>query len=627
MFNRLFFAKAFHAKLWRSFGIMMFLLCLMIIIAHVDELSAQTWFVAGDRPQDYDMGGDPTVPHGAANAGYIKSKVSSINGFGTWMTRISANDYRGQGLRLSAYVQTIDVKDNASLWMRVETSGRTTTFDNMNGRAIKGDTDWSEYEIVLDIEENSTDIFFGIMLSGTGEMVVDGLQLQPAARTWEPQNSRTTNLLFCVDAVDENVVWAGGWSGRYTKTTDGGQTWNSSVIPNAQSVHIGSIVAFDDSTAYVAAVATTTYDTRIYKTIDGGTTWTLQYQNTRSGAFFNSIAFWDRDHGIAVSDPVDGGFLIVTTTNGGAEWTQVPAENIPAPVAGEFAGFGDTGGRALAVYGSNQAWFGTASVTPNGLPMRILRSTDGGQHWTASILPESSAGANRGVSTLTFKDSLTGYAGVLDGTPEDGISNSLIKTTDGGESWQTVTSFPPYTPMTVTFIPHTESQYLFATAMQGSAYSLDGGDTWQPVSSTQVYLGTSFVSPTAGWAVGSTGRIGKLMADLFPTEIKRDQHEIRLEGFELAQNYPNPFNPTTTIQYNLPQPGRVKLTIHNLMGRHICTPVDEEQHAGQHHAVWNTLDESGNPVCSGVYFYTIIFSCTNDAEKEYWIEKKMLLIK
>jgi len=70
--------------------------------------------------------------------------------------------------------------------------------------------------------------------------------------------------------------------------------------------------------------------------------------------------------------------------------------------------------------------------------------------------------------------------------------------------------------------------------------------------------------------------------------------------YHLLQNYPNPFNPTTTISYQLSQPGEVELSIYNLLGQKVAILVKERQQAGYYSTAW---DASGYP--SGVYIYQI----------------------
>jgi len=79
-------------------------------------------------------------------------------------------------------------------------------------------------------------------------------------------------------------------------------------------------------------------------------------------------------------------------------------------------------------------------------------------------------------------------------------------------------------------------------------------------------------------------------------------NNIPLE-FVLQQNYPNPFNPVTTIQYSLPQPGRILLKIYNLQGQLVKTLLDAEQPAGIYTRNWEAMDDSGANLSSGVYFY------------------------
>jgi len=84
-----------------------------------------------------------------------------------------------------------------------------------------------------------------------------------------------------------------------------------------------------------------------------------------------------------------------------------------------------------------------------------------------------------------------------------------------------------------------------------------------------------------------------------------DHGAITPDTYELAQNHPNPFNPTTSISYTLPQPGRVTLHIHNILGQTVRTLVDEIRSAGRHEVLWDGRTASGEEVGSGVYFYSL----------------------
>jgi hypothetical protein len=87
--------------------------------------------------------------------------------------------------------------------------------------------------------------------------------------------------------------------------------------------------------------------------------------------------------------------------------------------------------------------------------------------------------------------------------------------------------------------------------------------------------------------------------------------EARLNGeavptaYALTQNVPNPFNPETQIAYSLPEAGRVRLTIYNVVGQVVRRLVDGEQAAGRHSVRWDGRDEAGRRLASGVYLYRI----------------------
>lgn len=87
------------------------------------------------------------------------------------------------------------------------------------------------------------------------------------------------------------------------------------------------------------------------------------------------------------------------------------------------------------------------------------------------------------------------------------------------------------------------------------------------------------------------------------------------------QNYPNPFNPQTTINYNIPEDGNVKLSVYNIRGQKVKTLINETQISGKHSVVWNGTNTHNKQVASGVYFYKLEI---NDSKV---LTNKMLLLK
>ncbi len=73
------------------------------------------------------------------------------------------------------------------------------------------------------------------------------------------------------------------------------------------------------------------------------------------------------------------------------------------------------------------------------------------------------------------------------------------------------------------------------------------------------------------------------------------------EVYSLAQNYPNPFNPRTTLGFGLPEDSHVSICIYNMLGQEVRTLVDEDLTAGYRHIIWNSLDNAGHHVPSGIY--------------------------
>jgi hypothetical protein len=77
--------------------------------------------------------------------------------------------------------------DAAQLWLRMDGPSTTLVFDNMQNRRIKGTTDWTRYEIVLDVPRKTRYIGFGALVAGAGQAWVDDFVFEPVGRMYGPQ--------------------------------------------------------------------------------------------------------------------------------------------------------------------------------------------------------------------------------------------------------------------------------------------------------------------------------------------------------------------------------------------------------------------------------------------------------
>lgn len=329
----------------------------------------------------------------------------------------------------------------------------------------------------------------------------------PSAPQWVMQSTKTTVRLRGVSAVSSTVAWASGEKGTYARTTDGGKTWQVGIVPGAAELDFRDVDAFDDQTAYLLSIGEGE-KSRIYKTVDGGKHWTLQYQSKHPAAFFDAMAFWDRHHGIAVSDPVNGRFLIIATSDGGATWKEMPPGGMPLATAGE--GAFAASGTCITVQGKSNVWFGTGG--PNGA--RVFRSTDRGRTWTVATTPVI-RGKTAGIFSLAFRDAKHGTIVGGDYTNEKENRDNVAVTGDGGRTWTPIKGARPNGYRScVAYVPGTTTPTLVTVGPSGSDYSRDGGKSWISFGS-EGFHSTSFAGPVnAGWAVGEGGRIAKYSGTL-----------------------------------------------------------------------------------------------------------------
>ncbi len=148
-----------------------------------DTLDVTGWRLVGSAVDSYTFFGDYTT---GKNIGVLRSIDKKIEGFGGFMLSTMENNespqssfpekYLGKRVRLTGYVKTENVNEWAGLWLRVGKKGgdEALGFDNMRygkkDRSIKGTTPWTKYEVVLDVPMNASNIVYGVMIAGTGEV-------------------------------------------------------------------------------------------------------------------------------------------------------------------------------------------------------------------------------------------------------------------------------------------------------------------------------------------------------------------------------------------------------------------------------------------------------------------------
>ncbi|MFO7897052.1 MAG: C25 family cysteine peptidase [Candidatus Cloacimonadales bacterium] len=78
--------------------------------------------------------------------------------------------------------------------------------------------------------------------------------------------------------------------------------------------------------------------------------------------------------------------------------------------------------------------------------------------------------------------------------------------------------------------------------------------------------------------------------------------EMKVELFPI---FPNPFNPRTFISFFISQTAWIEISVYNLKGQRVQTIMAASLESGRHKVVWNSLDNFGQAVGSGVYFIAL----------------------
>jgi subtilisin family serine protease len=437
------------------------------------------------------------------------------------------------------------------------------------------------------IDFTTTTALFRLDMVDNASNFSDAAFLDLSRPAWIEQArlSQISTEFHAIKLVNRNVAWACADGGVVARSLDGGRTWTRVSAPTSNNLYC--INALNENVAIVGD-GPDAGPARLYRTTNGGQSWQVVNE---SGSFWNVIHFFDAQNGIAQSDPVSptSGFILVRTADGGATWT---------PIAQQVAaGNGEFGLVGSMQFVGNAGWFGTNQG-------RVFRSTDAGNTWSST----TAAGNNDWLLVVSFASPNTGVVGGYTLQNQQIANSVLRRTTDGGQTWGATATPSALAFFGGTGVSELGHLWLSAFSAQGPNIftSRDAGATWLRHNSTpltEAVVSFSFLvvaDSVFGLAITGEGQVLRYAQPARAASIVREMEGARPQTYLLEQNYPNPFNPTTTIVYQLPVASDVSLKVYDVLGREVATLLRGRQNAGRYQVQFNA-----ERLSSGLYFYQL----------------------
>lgn len=385
---------------------------------------------------------------------------------------------------------------------------------------------------------------------------------------WVQLGGGLPSAIYYSVATDGSNIYAGhnGGNPRLLRSTNNGDTW----VGVTDVSGTGIVWALSNLNGSLFAG---TFGSGAYRSTNGGTSWHL----ADTGMTQNNPRGFARNSTYVFACSWSG--TVYRSSDNGSHWTS--------------ASTGVTGGGLwpLLAVGS-YVYVGAQSGG-------VFRSTNNGASWGP---------ANTGLTTTTTYALASVGSDLFAGTDGAGV----FKSTNNGNNWSPastgMTSATLYALLTVDtiLVAGTANTGVFVSTNRGASWTtLNDGLTNTQVFSLAVngqylYAGTSsavFRRPLSQLVVGVP------LANDLPVR------------FSLGQNYPNPFNPSTTISFQIPDRGHVRVAVYDLLGREVSTIVNEVRDPGRHSVAWNA-----SAFASGVYFYRLHAG-------GYMATRKMILVR
>jgi photosystem II stability/assembly factor-like uncharacterized protein len=423
--------------------------------------------------------------------------------------------------------------------------------------------------------------------------------------SWQSVQSPTNAQILGIFFIDSLNGWASHNGNGSMRTTDSGFNWTLSSFNDTNfTTGYNGVFFINQNTGWCVGGAI-----QIRKTTNGGANWFKQYGPPEAG-IAHSIWFFDENTGYIVgSKNYPYVPFAAKTTNSGNNWVELNAS---------FSGAHEL---------NKQYWFDVNTGWVAGYDV-LLKTTDGGASFTNlyANVPPTNNGHNA-LLCIYFANQQTGWIG---GSNIE--RHNLYITTNAGTNWTFQTnpavnnSFAQIND--VAFMTQDSGWAIHGTPFSGAImFTSNAGANWvTEEGSNNWFQCISYFQRKKAW-VGASG--GMVWYTILSQPVGIENNNSTAEHFSLSQNYPNPFNPVTSIYYELPKTGYVKIRIFNSIGAEVTTLINGVQSGGKHKAEFD-----GNNFSSGVYFYMLVVvdnpreigAGTNNGSL-FTETKKMILLK
>lgn len=278
-------------------------------------------------------------------------------------------------------------------------------------------------------------------------------------QSWQTLNLVNPKFVMFSDSVNGFAETESG----FFLSTDGGEQWINSPVPNSNSAYINS-TCFLNTNIWLGGS-----NGYILNSTDAGVTWNYQVKDYSA---LRAIHFSDAKHGWATGENI-----LLKTLNGGKDWIELQP---PSPVWFNSVFFIDSlKGFMSGMYGS------------------LFRTINGGVNWT-----QMNSNSSDFLTNIVFTTPMQGFA--------VGYNSDIVRTTNGGLTWSKQSVFPlNYSGADVSFTDQ-QNGYILKEKLWKTT---NGGQSWEIVSPMQVPFGgmicIHFLSPLVGFCGGSDGTVSK----------------------------------------------------------------------------------------------------------------------